>query len=65
MVGRESPAAPDAFRDAIEKAFELICTQPNIGAVATNVKLRGVRRILLSRVSVLPLLPCEEQTERG
>ena len=44
------PAAPDAFRDAIEKAFELISVQPKIGAVAANVKLRGVRRILLSRV---------------
>jgi plasmid stabilization system protein ParE len=43
-------AAPEAFREAIEKAFELICTQPTIGAVATNVKLPGVRRILLSRV---------------
>jgi plasmid stabilization system protein ParE len=44
------PAAPDAFRDAIEKAFELIRTQPNMGVVATNVKLLGVRRIHLSRV---------------
>jgi plasmid stabilization system protein ParE len=44
------PAAPDAFRDAIDKAFELIRTQPEIGAVATNVKLSGVRRILLSKV---------------
>jgi plasmid stabilization system protein ParE len=44
------PAAPDAFRDAIEKAFELIRTQPNIGAVASNAKIPGVRRILLSRV---------------
>jgi plasmid stabilization system protein ParE len=44
------PAAPDAFRDAIDKAFELICAQPNIGAVATNVKLPGVRRILLSKI---------------
>lgn len=44
------PAAPDAFRDAIDKAFELIRTQPKIGAVAANIKLPGVRRILLSRV---------------
>jgi plasmid stabilization system protein ParE len=44
------PAAPDAFRDAIEKAFELIRTQPNMGVAATNVKLPGVRRIHLSRV---------------
>jgi plasmid stabilization system protein ParE len=44
------PAAPDAFREAVEKAFELISTQPEIGAMATNVKLPGVRRILLSRI---------------
>jgi plasmid stabilization system protein ParE len=44
------PAAPDAFRDAIDKTFELICTQPTLGAVATNVTLPGVRRILLSKV---------------
>jgi plasmid stabilization system protein ParE len=44
------PAAPDAFRDAIEKVFELICSQPDIGAAATNVRLPGVRRILLSKV---------------
>jgi plasmid stabilization system protein ParE len=44
------PAARDAFREAIDNAFDLICTQPNLGAVATNVKLPGVRRILLSKV---------------
>ena len=44
------PAAPDAFRDAIDKSFELIRTQPTIGTVATNVKLPGVRRILLSKI---------------
>jgi plasmid stabilization system protein ParE len=50
VAGRESPAAPDAFREAIDKTFELICTQPNVGTVATNIKLPGVRRILLSKV---------------
>jgi plasmid stabilization system protein ParE len=44
------PAAPDAFREAIEKAFDLICTQPGAGSIAGNVKLPGVRRVLLSRV---------------
>lgn len=44
------PAAPDAFRDAIEEAFRLIQAQPALGAVATNVRLAGVRRIHLSRV---------------
>jgi plasmid stabilization system protein ParE len=44
------PAAPDAFRGAIDNAFELIRTQPNVGGGATNVKLPGVRRIHLSKV---------------
>jgi plasmid stabilization system protein ParE len=44
------PAAPEAFQDAIEQAFELISTHPKVGAVATNVRLHGLRRILLSRV---------------
>lgn len=44
------PAAPDAFHDAIRNAFELISTRPNIGAVAANVELAGVRRIHLSKV---------------
>ena len=44
------PAAPDAFRDAIASAFELISTHPDIGAAATNVKLPGIRRVHLSRV---------------
>ena len=44
------PKAPDAFREEIERAFELICAQPQIGAKAGNAKLAGVRRIHLSRV---------------
>ena len=44
------PKAPDAFREEIERAFELISVQPQIGAKAGNVKLAGVRRIHLSRV---------------
>jgi len=44
------PAAPEAFRQAIATAFELIATQPRIGAKATNTRLRGVRRIHLANV---------------
>jgi plasmid stabilization system protein ParE len=44
------PAAPEAFREAIAQAFELIRTQPKIGALAGNARLAGVRRIHLSRV---------------
>jgi plasmid stabilization system protein ParE len=44
------PAAPEAFRQAIATAFELISTQPRIGARATNTRLQGVRRIHLANV---------------
>jgi plasmid stabilization system protein ParE len=44
------PKAPHAFREEIERALELVSTQPQIGARATNTKLAGVRRIHLSRV---------------
>ncbi|MBV8200314.1 MAG: type II toxin-antitoxin system RelE/ParE family toxin, partial [Acidobacteria bacterium] len=43
-------AAPNAFREAIATAFELIATQPRIGAVATNTRLRNVRRLHLAEV---------------
>jgi plasmid stabilization system protein ParE len=35
--------------DDLERAFELIATQPGIGARARNPKKEGVRRLLLSR----------------
>ncbi len=44
------PKAPDAFHEEIERALQLISTQPQIGARATNIKLAGVRRIHLSRI---------------
>ncbi len=44
------PAAPGAVREELEKAFELIRVQPNIGATAANVRLAGVRRVYLSRI---------------
>jgi plasmid stabilization system protein ParE len=44
------PAAPFAIRDELARAIALIRVQPGLGAPATNVRLRGVRRILLSRV---------------
>jgi plasmid stabilization system protein ParE len=43
-------AAADALRDELENAFRLIAAQPHIGAMATNAKLPGVRRVHLSRV---------------
>jgi plasmid stabilization system protein ParE len=44
---RNRLAAPNAVRQEIENAFELIATQPRIGSRAANVKLPGVRRIYL------------------
>lgn len=44
------PAAPEAFHDAIKRAFEFISTQPNVGASVANVRFKGVRRVHLSRI---------------
>lgn len=42
--------APTALRDELERALQLIGSQPDVGARAQNSKLTGVRRILLRRV---------------
>ena len=44
------PAAAFAVRDELQRALALISVQPGLGAPATNVGLRGVRRLLLSRI---------------
>ncbi len=44
------PKAPDAFVTELERALQLIASQPVIGARAINVKLAGVRRVHLARV---------------
>ena len=43
-------AAPEALEEELRQAFRLISQQPDIGAIATNPRLSGVRRIHLSRV---------------
>lgn len=43
--------APDALREELATALELIATNPGIGAVARNIALPGVRRIRLNRVN--------------
>jgi len=43
--------APEALREELDQALQLIALQPDVGAIARNTKLAGVRRILLSRVS--------------
>ena len=44
------PKAPGAFAEELERALQLIASQPRIGARAQNIKLSGVRRIHLGRV---------------
>ena len=43
--------APEALREELEHVLELIAAQPEVGAIARNVRLARVRRILLNRVS--------------
>jgi plasmid stabilization system protein ParE len=42
--------APQAFREELERGFALLSQQPEVGSHATNTKLKGVRRIHLSRI---------------
>jgi len=42
--------APNAFNEEIERGFALISQRPEVGAKASSVKLKNVRRIHLSRI---------------
>jgi plasmid stabilization system protein ParE len=44
------PKAPNAIREELERAVAIIAIQPEAGARARNVRLQGVRRLLLARV---------------
>lgn len=46
------PLAPDALREELEQALQLIALQPEIGATARNIKLAGVRRVDGARLKV-------------
>ena len=41
---------PNAFKEELERGLALISQRPDVGAIATNVKLKSVRRIHLSRI---------------
>jgi len=43
--------SPAALTDDLASALDLISLQPNVGAIARNVKLRGIRRVYLNRVN--------------
>jgi plasmid stabilization system protein ParE len=42
--------SPEALSDELVRTLDLIARQPGVGLPATNVRLSGVRRILLPRV---------------
>ncbi|MFY9820028.1 MAG: type II toxin-antitoxin system RelE/ParE family toxin [Thermoanaerobaculia bacterium] len=44
------PKAPEAFREEMDRAIDLITSHPSIGALARDVRLADARRILLNRV---------------
>ena len=44
------PAAPGAVDQAVQDALALIRINPQIGSRAASMKLRGVRRVHLSRI---------------
>jgi plasmid stabilization system protein ParE len=44
------PSAPELLNDELEKALDLITSQPHIGPPAPNVKTPGVRRFHLARI---------------
>ena len=48
--GLNRPKAPGAIRAELERGSSLIAWQPQIGARATNIALRGVRRLHLARI---------------
>jgi plasmid stabilization system protein ParE len=44
---RNRTKAPNLFRDELRRAFALIAEYPEAGAVAEDVELSGVRRVVL------------------
>ncbi len=44
------PKAPDAFADDLEAAFRLIAELPGVGERVIHARLRGLHRLLMTRV---------------
>ena len=44
------PKAPEAFKEELQRGFDLISQQPGVGVEATNEKLKGILRIHISRI---------------
>jgi len=47
---RNRPLAPGAVREDLDRILGLLSVEPGIGARARRAKLRGVRRVTLSRI---------------
>lgn len=43
-------AAPDAIREELDRIFDLLRVQPEIGITAQRAALSGIRRVTLSRI---------------
>jgi plasmid stabilization system protein ParE len=43
--------APGVLREELAQALQLVTSQPDAGATARNIRLAGVRRVLLRRVN--------------
>lgn len=44
------PAAPDLFKAEIQRGFELVTRQPQLGSPSLGSRTRGVRRLHLGRI---------------
>jgi plasmid stabilization system protein ParE len=44
------PATPEAFEENLAAALDLLAAQPLVGSASKNSRLRGIRRVHLSRV---------------
>ena len=47
---KNRPDAPDAIREELQRVFALISSRPEIGALAVNTSLPGIRRVHLARI---------------
>lgn len=47
---KNRPSAPGAVREDLDRILSLLAAQPDIGARPRGTKLRGVRRVTLSRI---------------
>lgn len=44
------PKAPEAFKEDLSKLISVLAQVPTLGALATNERLPGVRRVFIERI---------------